>query len=78
MESDPSEPSYPSMIRLTSDLSSSFVAPGHAPPPVRGRRLTYTRAIPYEHRCASGGRHRDDADLGINISSLMDDMDGIC
>ena len=37
VETDPSEPSYPSVIRLTSDSSSSSAAPCHTPPPVRGR-----------------------------------------
>ena len=34
MESDPSEPSRPSVIHLTSDSSSSSVASRHVPPPV--------------------------------------------
>ena len=39
METDPSEPSYPSVIRLTSDSSSSSAASRHVPPSVRGRGL---------------------------------------
>ena len=46
METDPSEPSYPSVIRLTSDSSSSSTASHHVPPPVRGFGFIRTRVVP--------------------------------
>ena len=46
VESDPSEPSYPLVIHLTSYSSSSSAAPHHAPAPVRGRGFIHTRAVP--------------------------------
>ena len=80
VKSDPSEPSYPSVIRLTSDLSSSSIALGHAPPPVPGRGFIRTRAIPCGHGHAHGGGRRDDAlgGFGNGYLLLMDNMDGIC
>ena len=59
METDPSEPSYPSMIRLTSDSSSSSAAPSHTPPPVRDRGFIRTRAMPRGRGRARGGGHGD-------------------
>ena len=61
MESDPSEPSYPSVIHLTSNLSSSSAAPRHIPPPIRGRGFIRTRAIPCGCGRGRGGGRGDDA-----------------
>ena len=52
VEFDPSEPSYPLVICLASDSSSSSAAPHHAPPSVRGRGFIHTRAMPRGCRCA--------------------------
>ena len=49
VESNLFEPSYPLMIRLTSDSSSSSAAPGHAPPPIRGRGFIRTLVVPRGH-----------------------------
>ena len=48
VESDPSESSYPSVIRLTSDSSSSSAVPRHASPPVRGRGLFVPALCPID------------------------------
>ena len=47
MESDPFEPFRPSVIRLTSDSSSSSAAPHHAPPLIRGHGFIRTCAVPH-------------------------------
>ena len=46
VETDSSEPFFSSMIRLSSESSSSSVAPHRTPPPVRGRRFIRTRTVP--------------------------------
>ena len=55
METDLSEPSFPSVIRLSSNSASSSVAPRHTLPPVRGRGLIRTRAVPRGRGRAQGG-----------------------
>ena len=52
VESDLSEPSHPSVIRLTSDSSSSSAAPHHAPTLVYGRGFFLTHAMPRGRGCA--------------------------
>ena len=46
VESDPSKPSHPSVIGLTSNLSSFSTVPYNAPPPVCGRGFIRTRTMP--------------------------------
>ena len=46
VESDPSELSYSSVIRLTSDSSSSSVTSLHMPPSDHGRGFIHTRVVP--------------------------------
>ena len=70
METDPSEPSYPSVIHLTSDSSSSSAAPHHAPPPVHGRGFIRTRAVPRGCGRARGGGRGDVALGGFGNSYL--------
>ena len=69
-ESNLSKPSYPSVIRLTSDSSSSSAAPRHIPPPVRARGFIHTRAVP--SGCGRGreGEHSDDAPGGFGNDYL--------
>ena len=69
MESDPSELSYLSVIRLTSDSSSS-TAPGHAPPLIRGHGFIHTHAIPRGRGHARGGGHGDTAPDGFGNGYL--------
>ena len=59
METDPSEPSYPSVIHLTSDLSSSSAASRHVPPLVHVRGFIRTRAMPRRRLHARGWGHGD-------------------
>ena len=47
VETNPFEPSYPSVIHLTSDSSSSSAASRHVPLPVRGRRFIRTSTVSY-------------------------------
>ena len=54
VESDPSEPSYPLVIRLTSDSSSSSAVPCHTPPPIYGRGFICTRTVPHGYGGARG------------------------
>ena len=72
VEFDPSEPSYPSVIRLTSDSSSSSAAPRHVASPVRGRGFICPRAVP--HGCGHGrGEGRGDAPGGFGNGYLSFD-----
>ena len=54
VESDPSKPTYPFVIRLTSDSSSSSAA-SRAPPLVHGRGFIRTCVVPRECGRAHGG-----------------------
>ena len=47
VETDQFEPSYPSVICLTSNSSSSSAAPHHTPPPVRGCRFIRASVVPH-------------------------------
>ena len=73
VEIDPSEPSYPSVIHLMSDLSSSSTAPRHTPPPIRGRGFIRTHAMPRGHGHARGGGHSDVAPGGFGNGYLSPD-----
>ena len=73
VEFDPSELSYPLVIRLTSDSSSSSAAPHHTPPPVHGRGFIHTRAVPRGRGCARGGGHSDDTPYGFENGYLLFD-----
>ena len=65
VETDLSEPSYPSMIRLTSDSSSSSAASRHVPPSVRGRGFIHTHVVPRGRGHAQGGEGGDVAPGGF-------------
>ena len=71
VEPNPSEPPYPSVIRLSSDSSTSFTA-GHAPPSVCGHGFIRTHVVPYRHgRGHARGRGRgDDAPGSFRIGYL--------
>ena len=73
MESDPSEPSRPSVIRLTSYLSSSSTAPHHAPPPARGCGFIRTHAMPHGRGRARGGGSGDGTPGGFEYGYLSFD-----
>ena len=62
--SDPSKPSYPLVIRLTSD-SSSFSTPSQAPSMVGGHGFIRTCAVPRGHGCTRGGGCGDNAPSGF-------------
>ena len=47
---DPSEPTYLSVIRLTSDSSSSLAA-SRAPPSIQGHGFIHTHVVPYGRGC---------------------------
>ena len=70
METDPSEPYQPSVIRLTSDSSTSSATPHHTPPPVHGRRFIRTRAVPCGCGHARGGGRGDVGPGGFGNSFL--------
>ena len=72
VESDPSEPSRPLVIHLTSDSSSSSSskAPHHAPPPIHGRGFIRTHTVPRGCVCARGGGCGDDAPGGFGNGYL--------
>ena len=63
VESDPLEPSYPFVIRLMSDSSSSVAS--QAPPLGHGRGFIRTRALPRGCGRARGGGCGDDAPGGF-------------
>ena len=60
VEFDLSETSYPSVIHLASNSSSSSAAPCNVPPPVRGGGFIRTRAVP---RGRGHGRERGRGDV---------------
>ena len=70
VETDPSKPSHPFVIRLTSDSSSSSVASHHSSPPVRSRGFIRTRAMPCGHGRARGGGCGDVAPGGFGNGYL--------
>ena len=63
MESDPLELSYPSVIHLTLDSSSSSTGP--MPPLVHGRGVICIRVVPRRHGYARRGGCGDDALCGF-------------
>ena len=71
VETDPSKPSYPSMIRLTSDSSSSSAAPRHTPPPVCSLGFIRTRVVPRRRDRAQGGGRGDVAPDGFGNGFLL-------
>ena len=73
VETDLSEPSYSSVIRLTSDSSSSSAAPSHTPPPVHGRGLIRICAMPRGRDRARGGGRGDVAPGGFGNGCLPPD-----
>ena len=73
VETDSSELSYLSVIRLTSDSSSSSATPRHTPPLVRGRGFIRTRAVPRERGHARGGGHGDVAPGGFGNNYVSPD-----
>ena len=73
VETDLSEPSFPSMIRLSSDSSSSSAAPRYTPPPVCGREFIRTRAIPRGRGRARGGGRGDATPGGFGNDFLPPD-----
>ena len=74
METNPSKPSYPSVIRLTSNSSSSSAARHHASPLVCGRGFIRTRAVPRGHGRARGGERGDVTPGGFGNSYLSPDL----
>ena len=73
VETNSSEPSCPSVIRLTFDSSSSSVAPHHAPPPIRSCGFIRTYAVPRGRGRARGGRRCDVASGGFENDYLLPD-----
>ena len=73
VESDPSEFSYPSVIRLTSDSSSSSTVSHHMPPLVSGHRFIHTRAVPHRRGHARGRGHGDVTPGGFENGFLLPD-----
>ena len=73
VETDLSESSYPFVIRLTSNSSTSSAVPRHTPPPVRGRKFIRTRAVPRGHGCARGGERGDVTPGGFGNGYLSPD-----
>ena len=72
VETDPSKPSYPSVIRLTSDSSSS-AASHHVPPPVRGFGFIRTCVMPRGRGRTRGGGRGDVTSDGFGNGSLPSD-----
>ena len=70
MEFDLSEPSYLSVIHLTSDLFSSSTAPRHEPSLVRGHGFIYTRVVPRGRGRGQEGGRGDDASGGFGNGYL--------
>ena len=73
VETDSSELSYPSVIRLTSDSSSSSATPRHTPPLVRGGGFIRSRAMPRGRGHARGGGCGDVAPDGFGNGYLSPD-----
>ena len=73
VETDPSEPSFLSVIRLSSDSASSSAAPHRTLPPVRGRGFIRTRAVPRGRGRARGGGRGDAAPSGFGNGYLPPD-----
>ena len=73
METDPSEPSYPSVIHLTSDSSSSSAASRHVPPPICGRGFICTCVVPRGCGHARGGGCGDVTLEGFGNCFLLPD-----
>ena len=72
VEPNPSEPSYLSIIHLSSDSSTSSAA-GRAPPLVCRRGFIHARAVPHRNGCARGGGRGDDAPSGFENRYLLFD-----
>ena len=73
VETDLFEPSYPSVIHLTFDSSSSSATPRHTSPPVRGHRFIHTRVVPRGCGRARGGGHGDVTPGGFRNGYLPPD-----
>ena len=73
VETDLSEPSFPSVIHLSSDSASSSIAPHRTPPPIRGRGFIRTRAVPRGRGRARGGGRGDAAPGGFGNGYLPPD-----
>ena len=73
VKTDPSEPSCPSVIRMTSNSSSSSAASRHVPPPVCGRGFIRTHAVPRGCGRARGGGCGDVTLEGFGNGFLLPD-----
>ena len=70
VETDQFEPSYPFVIRLTFDSSSSSTASRHTPPLIRSRGFIHTRAVPCGRGHARGGGRGDVTPSGFRNDCL--------